>query len=198
MTASGRCSCRPGRFGTDPGAIGERLARPQSFVSKVERGERRLDVVEFFEVARAIGIDPFAFLKTLQDADGSREAAPAVKIVQEVKLINCGKFAKIRRSGRRPGNGFTGAIKKVEWPTGSGKFAIYPESGKKRGMGNGVVPIKAGLMLDLKKQGYRLEVIAALSGNRKFGNSDAVFDTQLRPSRGRVGNRQYLFQSPVA
>lgn len=44
------------------------------------------------------------------------------------------------------------AIKKVEWPTGSGKFTIYPESGKKRGMGNGVVPIKAGLMLDLEKQ----------------------------------------------
>ncbi len=55
--------------------LAERLARPQSFVSKVERGERRLDVVEFFEVARAIGIDPFAFLKTLQDADGSREGS---------------------------------------------------------------------------------------------------------------------------
>jgi transcriptional regulator with XRE-family HTH domain len=52
--------------------LAERLARPQSFVSKVERGERRLDVVEFFEFARAIGIDAFAFLKELNDADGSQ------------------------------------------------------------------------------------------------------------------------------
>jgi len=38
--------------------LAEKLARPQSFVSKYERGERRLDVVEFLEVAQAIGIDP--------------------------------------------------------------------------------------------------------------------------------------------
>ena len=45
--------------------VAVRLARPQSYVSKYERGERRLDVIEFFEVATAIGIDPFDFLKTL-------------------------------------------------------------------------------------------------------------------------------------
>jgi transcriptional regulator with XRE-family HTH domain len=42
-----------------------RLSRPQSFVSKYERGERRLDVIEFFEVARAIGVDPFDFLRVV-------------------------------------------------------------------------------------------------------------------------------------
>lgn len=52
--------------------LAERLSRPQSFVSKVERGERRLDVVEFFEVAQALDIDPFAFLKALHDSDGSQ------------------------------------------------------------------------------------------------------------------------------
>ena len=39
-----------------------RLKRPQSFVSKYERGERRLDLVEFGEVAEAIGINPVKFL----------------------------------------------------------------------------------------------------------------------------------------
>ncbi len=39
-----------------------RLFRPQSFISKIERGERRLDVVEFFEVAQALGIDAIQFL----------------------------------------------------------------------------------------------------------------------------------------
>lgn len=38
--------------------IAERLARPQSFVSKYERGEKRLDVVQFLDVTRAIGLDP--------------------------------------------------------------------------------------------------------------------------------------------
>ncbi len=39
-----------------------RLKRPQSFVSKYERGERRLDLVEFGEVARAMEVDPTKFL----------------------------------------------------------------------------------------------------------------------------------------
>jgi len=34
------------------------LGRPQSFVTKVERGERRLDVVEFCAWAKALGISP--------------------------------------------------------------------------------------------------------------------------------------------
>jgi transcriptional regulator with XRE-family HTH domain len=45
--------------------ISSRLKRPQSFVSKYERGERRLDVVEFGEVARALGVDPVRFLAKL-------------------------------------------------------------------------------------------------------------------------------------
>ena len=45
--------------------LANKLKRPQSFVSKYERGERRLDVVEFFEVARALGIDAIAFLNVL-------------------------------------------------------------------------------------------------------------------------------------
>ena len=39
------------------------LGRPQSYVSKVESGERRLDVIEFVELARAIGIDPVRALR---------------------------------------------------------------------------------------------------------------------------------------
>jgi transcriptional regulator with XRE-family HTH domain len=37
--------------------VARRLRRPQSFVSKYETGERRLDVVELTEVAEAIGFD---------------------------------------------------------------------------------------------------------------------------------------------
>jgi transcriptional regulator with XRE-family HTH domain len=44
--------------------LADRLGRPQSFVSKYERGERRLDVIEFCEVCRALGVDPVAFLRS--------------------------------------------------------------------------------------------------------------------------------------
>ena len=43
--------------------LSSRLKRPQSFVSKYERGERRLDVVEFGDVAKALRIDPLRFLR---------------------------------------------------------------------------------------------------------------------------------------
>ena len=46
-------------------ALAKRLGRPQSFVAKYEGGERRLDVVEFITVARAIGADPVVLLRAL-------------------------------------------------------------------------------------------------------------------------------------
>lgn len=53
--------------------LAERLGKPQSFVSKFERGERRLDVVEFRQVATAIGIEPLRFLRKLYAfRDGSK------------------------------------------------------------------------------------------------------------------------------
>lgn len=48
--------------------LARKLGRPQSFVSKYERGERRLDVIEFLEVAYALGIDPPQFIRKLQQA----------------------------------------------------------------------------------------------------------------------------------
>jgi len=42
--------------------LAQRLGRPQSFVAKYEGGERRLDVIEFIEVARALESDPSELL----------------------------------------------------------------------------------------------------------------------------------------
>jgi transcriptional regulator with XRE-family HTH domain len=46
--------------------LAERLKKPQSFVAKYEGGERRIDVVEFLGIARAIGVDPVRILRALQ------------------------------------------------------------------------------------------------------------------------------------
>ena len=49
------------------------------------------------------------------------------------------------------------AITEVAWPVGADDFAIYPESGKARGMGNGVVPIKTGFANAIEARGWELE-----------------------------------------
>ncbi|HWZ63603.1 MAG TPA: helix-turn-helix transcriptional regulator [Steroidobacteraceae bacterium] len=38
--------------------LADRLRRPHSFVGRMEAGERRVDVVEFIEIARVLGADP--------------------------------------------------------------------------------------------------------------------------------------------
>ena len=42
--------------------LAQKLNKPQSFVSKFECGERRLDVIEFLTIMDALGADPLAIL----------------------------------------------------------------------------------------------------------------------------------------
>lgn len=64
-------------------------------------------------------------------------------------------------------------IKKMEHPIGSGKFYIFPQSGKKRGEGNGVKPIKEILMNKLDNSWTR-EVSFNTQLGFKIGKVDAV------------------------
>lgn len=69
--------------------VAKRLGRPQSFVAKYENGERRLDIVEFTDVARALKADPLKLFKQYLagraakapagDAADRRKAAPRAK-----------------------------------------------------------------------------------------------------------------------
>ena len=38
--------------------VADQLGKPQSFVAKYEGGERRLDIVDFVEISRVVGVDP--------------------------------------------------------------------------------------------------------------------------------------------
>jgi len=53
------------KAGLTQAMLAKKLRRPQSYVSKYERGDRRLDVIEFLEIARAIKFDPNEFLQKL-------------------------------------------------------------------------------------------------------------------------------------
>ena len=46
--------------------VAQRLGKPQSFIAKYEGGERRLDVVEFLDLAKAIGFDAAKMLRRVQ------------------------------------------------------------------------------------------------------------------------------------
>jgi transcriptional regulator with XRE-family HTH domain len=50
------------RKGISQQNLAESLDRPQSFIAKVENGERRLDIVEFMHLARLLSIDPISII----------------------------------------------------------------------------------------------------------------------------------------
>ncbi len=51
-----------------PALVADKLGVNQTYVSKYEKGERRLDLIEFLEIAEAVGFDPLDFIKRLQDS----------------------------------------------------------------------------------------------------------------------------------
>ena len=47
--------------------VAARLGRDQTFVSLIERGQRRVDVIEFFEIAQALETDPVQLFVELKE-----------------------------------------------------------------------------------------------------------------------------------
>jgi len=47
--------------------VAVRLGRPQSFVSKFEKGERRLDVIELIVLCGVLGVNPATILGRVAD-----------------------------------------------------------------------------------------------------------------------------------
>lgn len=54
------------KAGLSQNLLAERLNKPQSFVAKVEKGERRLDLLEFLAISSALGADPVNIIRKLQ------------------------------------------------------------------------------------------------------------------------------------
>lgn len=91
----------------------------------------------------------------LINADDYQEHAPCVAALDEVRA----------------------AISDVVWPPGAEDFTIHPQSGKKSGEGNGVVPIRTAFVQALENRGWTKEVLFPLETHpdgSKFGNMDAA------------------------
>ena len=52
--------------------LADRLGKPQSFISKSERGERRLDVIELLTIIEAVGADPCTVMRQIETAARER------------------------------------------------------------------------------------------------------------------------------
>ena len=50
--------------------LAQRLNKPPSFVAKIEQGERRVDLVEFIAIARALSLKPSSLLEAIEAALG--------------------------------------------------------------------------------------------------------------------------------
>jgi transcriptional regulator with XRE-family HTH domain len=48
--------------------LAEALGRPQSFVSKYEKGDRRLDFLEIRQICQAVGVSLIDFVKRLEES----------------------------------------------------------------------------------------------------------------------------------
>jgi hypothetical protein len=103
-----------------------------------------------------------------------------MKIVREETLLSCGEYAS-SVEWKNTRESLYKAIREVDWPRGSGTFTIYPELGKKRREGNGVVPIKLGLMEELQRQGWKLEEPLDIAILKRPGKLDAVLYTAYGP-----------------
>ncbi|MBW2622419.1 MAG: hypothetical protein JRD68_05900, partial [Deltaproteobacteria bacterium] len=72
------------------------------------------------------------------------------------------------------------SIKAVEWPVGSGSFTIHKQSGKKRGEGSGVKPIKEAFMKVLQGYGWKLETRVDIATLKRPGPIDATCEIGRR------------------
>lgn len=104
-----------------------------------------------------------------------------MRIARVETLIACGPFSK-SKMWRQIRKQVHSAIENLCWPKGAKNFTIHPQSGKKRGEGNGVKPLKDALMIQLSDIGWALEHPIDFATVSQPGRVDAFLATK----RGNV------------
>lgn len=67
------------RAGVSQVELARRIGNTQTFVSKCERGERRVDAVELVELAEAIGVPPLELIGEFLDRRGRGSDSPKTR-----------------------------------------------------------------------------------------------------------------------
>jgi transcriptional regulator with XRE-family HTH domain len=67
------------RAGIRQQPLAERLGKPQSFIAKYEGGERRIDLIEFIAIARALGVDPMRLFKEFLAGEAPAKQPPKAR-----------------------------------------------------------------------------------------------------------------------
>ena len=65
------------RAGISQAELARRFRQYQSFIARLESGERRIDVVEFLALAEAIGFDPVEMLLEIIKVEPNKITGPA-------------------------------------------------------------------------------------------------------------------------
>ena len=106
-----------------------------------------------------------------------------MKIIETHDILAVGRFPRTR-TWKTACSHVARAVRATDWPHGSGRFTIYPESGKARGEGNGVVPIKVPCIRRLCELGWQAEGLPPIEGGViRTGDLDALLKTR----QGYVG-----------
>lgn len=103
-----------------------------------------------------------------------------MKIVHVETIFSCGSYASSEHWAHTR-KSLHAAAKRCTWPPGSKKFTIYPQSGKKRGEGNGVVPIRAEFIKQLRNLEWTIEGAAKNHLDQRIGDFDAVLTGPAGP-----------------
>lgn len=96
-----------------------------------------------------------------------------MKIVRTEFLIKAGTFPD-SSEWKTVETDISQAIRAIVWPPHKRSFTIFPQSGKKRGEGNGVKPIKDAFCLKLEQKGWVAEVRLSIADRKSPGPLDAV------------------------
>ncbi len=120
-----------------------------------------------------------------------------MRLVKIEYIVNTGNFAT-SREWKTILTDLQKAIASVVWPPNNSSFILNPSTGRGRGEGNGVKPIKDACMLTLEKLGWsrderknplRLDAIKSIKGKHVFG---VEWETGNISSSHRAMNRLLL------
>lgn len=112
-----------------------------------------------------------------------------MKIKSRKKLISKGDFPSSKKCLLIEKE-IENAIKNIKYPSGADGFYLFDESGKKRGKGNGVKPIKSLFMKELENNSWSLETPVDIATVKRPGPLDATkkIDQKLFAVEWETGN----------